>query len=58
MLDCYRTSQTGSDGGWVKHRLQWCISIIAVHFTFDGEGRRTSYMIMTYDLCRPNTASC
>ena len=41
MLDCYRTSQTGSDGGWVKHRLQWCISTIAVHFTFDGEGQRT-----------------
>jgi hypothetical protein len=48
--ECHQQSQSGSDTGWVKNRIEWCASAQAFDLWLDSSGRRTGYMIMDYDL--------
>ncbi|WP_090797798.1 NucA/NucB deoxyribonuclease domain-containing protein [Asanoa ishikariensis] len=48
--DCHQQSAAGSDTGFVKNRIEWCISAQAFDLWLDSSGKRTGYMIMDYDL--------
>ncbi|GII77981.1 hypothetical protein Sru01_29630 [Sphaerisporangium rufum] len=50
VIECHGQSASGSQYGWVKNRIEWCVNAVAVDIQYDSRGARTGSMIMTYQM--------